>query len=290
MAGAWGWYRAVIRVRAHVARRGTTRERLFAASDSTCLQQRVSLWAADPRTSVPELRRALDDVIACGPRPEWESSALEADYLLAMRELDRPDGPLGRGDDEDLAYRLGGEPLPPNLAQQLYGVRRFLIREPERSRRVVRLAFANWLAHVRDTNEAHRKPAVRASFRSENTTTSLYFYTVSSDAPAPARRLSPRALARWMVGSPDARRLLFQWPWPSIRLRERREHRALLILLAGELHRRERGRPPSSEEALVGTYLGSLPDDGAADLDDGTATIVEDPRISAPAPQPPDAR
>jgi hypothetical protein len=32
---------------------------------------------------------------------------------------------------------------------------------------------------------------------------------------------------------------------------------------------------PSSEEALVGTYLKSLPDDTSPDVDDGTAPIVE---------------
>jgi hypothetical protein len=46
-------------------------------------------------------------------------------------------------------------------------------------------------------------------------------------------------------------------------------------MLATELYRRERGSLPSSDEALVGTYLQSLPDDRAPDFDDGTAPIVE---------------
>jgi hypothetical protein len=48
----------------------------------------------------------------------------------------------------------------------------------------------------------------------------------------------------------------------------------LVVLLATELFHRERGAPPPSEEALVGTYLEDLPDDGSAELDDGTAPTV----------------
>jgi hypothetical protein len=47
------------------------------------------------------------------------------------------------------------------------------------------------------------------------------------------------------------------------------------MVLDEEIYLRERGRRPPSEDALVGTYLKSLPDDGSADLDDGTAPTVE---------------
>ena len=42
----------------------------------------------------------------------------------------------------------------------------------------------------------------------------------------------------------------------------------------GDLSPRTRSLPPS-EEALVGTYLKSLPDDGSADLADETTPTVE---------------
>ena len=47
------------------------------------------------------------------------------------------------------------------------------------------------------------------------------------------------------------------------------------MLLAGELYHRERGTLPPSEDALVGTYLESLPDDGSADLADEMTPTVE---------------
>jgi len=46
-------------------------------------------------------------------------------------------------------------------------------------------------------------------------------------------------------------------------------------MLATEIYHRERGRLPPSEEALVGIYLKSLPDDCSADLDDGTVPTVQ---------------
>src|SRR5262249_44098492 len=154
----------------------TVFERLFSEMHSKWLPQRIATWAADPRTDVDQLRRALEDVIANGPGPEWEASSLRVDYLLAMRELDRPNGILNMADDEDLSYRIGGEPLPPDLARRALAARLFLLREPERSRRVLRLLFANWLTHVEIPDERHRRPSVRASFWSDKRETSVFLY------------------------------------------------------------------------------------------------------------------
>jgi hypothetical protein len=46
-------------------------------------------------------------------------------------------------------------------------------------------------------------------------------------------------------------------------------------MLATELYHRERGSLPPFEEALVGTILTSLPDDGSANLADETTPTVE---------------
>jgi hypothetical protein len=46
-------------------------------------------------------------------------------------------------------------------------------------------------------------------------------------------------------------------------------------MLATEIYRRARGSLPSSDRALVGTYLKSLPDDRPPDVYEGTAPIVE---------------
>jgi hypothetical protein len=63
----------------------------------------------------------------------------------------------------------------------------------------------------------------------------------------------------------------FGWPWPPNRVLDRSAHSDLVIMLANEIYHRERGSLAPSNEALVGTYLKSLPDDGSADVDDGSA-------------------
>ncbi len=42
-------------------------------------------------------------------------------------------------------------------------------------------------------------------------------------------------------------------------MKERSNHRELLILLGSELHRRDHGDLPPAPESLVGPYLKSLP-------------------------------
>ena len=111
-------------------------------------------------------------------------------------------------------------------------------------------------------------------------------YLVSAEAPEGARALPPEKLASWLVSTLDARLQLVKWnnliwPWPPDRMADRRgdadrkAHRALVVMLATELYRRERGSFPPSEEALVGTYLKSLPEEYLPDVNDGTAPVVE---------------
>jgi hypothetical protein len=277
MAAAWSRYRAILRMRAHVMRRGTAFDRYVVRQYSRGLQARVATWTTDPRTEVALIRQALTDVGACEPKPEWDVLSLKVDYLQMMRELDRPDGWVQQGDYEDRTIRLGDLQMPPNLAGSVQAARRFLIREPERSRRVLRLAFASWLIHAEDSSPQSRKPAVRAELKLN---THLSFYAVGPNAPAAASGLSPLDLANWLMTTRDAKLLLFQWFWPAIRISERRDHHALTIMLANELYHRERGTLPPSEQALVGPYLDHLPSDGSDELDDGSAQRVDDSRGS----------
>jgi hypothetical protein len=92
------------------------------------------------------------------------------------------------------------------------------------------------------------------------------FYPVGPEVPVDARRLSPRSLASWLDSTIDANFLFGSWGWAGVRMTERANHRALLILLAEELYRRDHGTDPPSPEALVGPYLKSLPDP----VDDGS--------------------
>ena len=177
--------------------------------------------------------------------------------------------------------------LPPDLVGYLAAARRFVLREPERSRRVLRLLCANWLALVETHGPRPRKPAIRASFTlviSTNPitkgTSRVPLYLVSPDAPAGARSLPPQDVATWLGTTNDAKlRILVandnQWPWTPDRLRDRRAHCDLVLMVATEIYRRERASLPPSTQDLVGTYLKSLPDDGSVDFDDGTVQAVQ---------------
>lgn len=275
MAGAWDCYRAVLRATVFTERRGAMDERFFAGVHQGWLRNRLDTWAADPRTTIPQLRRALDEAVESRPRPEWHAFSLKMEYLDWMRQLETIRHPDFYAIQEESPYRLGDMELPQDVNAALYHARRFLLREPERSRRLIRLLFANWLAQVEGPQGQGVKPAALATFRGLVNTVKLPLYPVGPEAPAGARALSPREAARWLASAYDLKVIAWRGNWPSVRSGEQARCRALVIMLASEIYRRERGTPPPSEGALVGTYLESLPDDGSAGLDDGTTPVVE---------------
>jgi hypothetical protein len=283
-AGAWNCHRAVLRTLTHLRRRGSTLQRRQATEASRLLQRRLTDWATGPRTTISQLRKALEVVLENEPRPEWDLFAVKYGYLELMGALEQPI-PLWlsaeQAIDGEWTFRLGDMSLSPDTVDQLEAARRFLLHEPERSRRVLRLLCANHLAHLETRGRQPQKPAVWAVLTyvtSSNPITKgkirIPAYPVVPEAPAGARALPPQGVAGWLVATVDARlRLIRQydeWLSPA-----RRAYRDLVIMLATELYRRERGSLPSSDEALVGTYLQSLPDDGSAELDDGTTPTIE---------------
>ena len=255
-------------------RRGSVSQRFFAYHSSGDFRAQMANWAADVRTNQSLLRRALGDIKACEPKSEWDEFSLKVEYVLMMSELDAPWGIVQQGLDEDRHIRVWGEVWGGTLAESIYWAHRYVRHDPERSRRVLRLAFANWLAHVTEKNALSIRPAARAKIGRLNRGSTVYFYPVAADAPAAARRMAADTLAEAVIGTLDAQLLLDNWFWPAVRTSERREHYGLVVSLAGELHKREHGALPDSDQALVGTYLDRLPDDGSEELDDGNATTV----------------
>jgi hypothetical protein len=281
-AGAWDCHRAVLRTISHIRRRGSTRQRELARSQSRLLQRRLTDWATGPKTTISQLRTALEVVLENEPKPEWDLFAVKYGYLELMGALEQPI-PLSsqQAIDGEWTFRLGDMSLSPEMVGQLEAARRFLLREPERSRRVLRLLCANYLAHAETRGRQPRKPAVWAMLtylQSTNPITKgkigIPLYPVGPEAPAGARALPLQGVAGWLVTTVDARlRLIRQcdeWLPPA-----RRAYRDLVIMLATELYRRERGAPPPTDDALVGTYLQTLPDDGSAESAAGTTPTVE---------------
>jgi hypothetical protein len=282
-AGAWDCYRAVLRMTAHISRRGSLEPRWRVNAIVLArgwLRKRLATWAADPGTTIAQLHGALDEVLRAEPRPEWDSYAMKIGYIEVTRWLERP---MNRDYRElvegEQIYRLGDLQVPVDVMEWGEAARRFLLREPERSRRVLRLLCADWLAHVETPGQRTRPPAVLVLLRGTKPVR-VPLYPVSPDVPAGARALTPREVASWLLTTRDAKLLLLLFNsrgeiWRPIRVPGRREHRKVVILLATEIYRRERGALPPSEEALVGTYLESLPEDGSADLADEMTPTVE---------------
>lgn len=278
IAGAWDCYRAVLRVTAHINRRGSL-QWTRANHAFPGLRQRRTTWAADSRTTIPQIRCALDEVLETEAGPEWDSFAVKLGYLEIMRSVDRPMNRYARQEIEgEWTYRLGDHQVPSNMIETLQAALRFLLREPDRSRRVVRLLCANWLAHVETPEPRLRKPAVRALLSAVKPM-SVMLYPVSPAAPLGARAIPPRELSSWLVTTQDAKLRILSAngrakPWPPNLHVFCRARADLVIMLATEIYRRERGTLPPCDDALVGTYLESLPDEGTADMaDEMTPTV-----------------
>jgi hypothetical protein len=293
MGGAWGCYRGFLRMATHFRRRGSTWERCGARRANPWLLRRLTDWAADPRTTLPQLHTALEEVLRNEPDPNWDLFAIKYGYLEILNAMERPVPTSARQEYVgEWTFRLGDMALSPRMAGYLEAGRRFLRREPERSRRVLRLLCSNYLAHAEARERPPRQPAVWAVFSWVTTYNpvrrrriNIPLYPVSPEAPAGGRALPPRELAGWLVTTIDARLRLLdgytEWHWPSDRViggggtPDRRAHRDLVIMLATEIYRRERGAPPDSEDALVGTCLSRLPDGGPSDVADERAPTVE---------------
>ena len=253
MAGAWDWYRAMLRTIHHVGMRGDSYRRSLIQRWQRDFGSRLETWADDPRTTRALLRRALDDVVACEALAPLEQDSLKTGYLDVISVLDHPSNP-GR---EVPLWRFNrfyhpDYTLNPEQIQAIWDWWRFWRREPQRSRRVIRLVTANWLAYY-DLPAANRpKPHPKVA--------ALDVYPLGPASPAAARALSPDALDRWFDTAYDAQQVLHFLDSSGVSTIERAHDGEFLLLLAEELYRRDHGTDPPSPEALVGPYLKSLPE------------------------------
>ena len=172
LAGAWTWHNAALRYSRHVGMRTIFADRLQAVALHREACDRAELWAGDDRVDATLLRRALADALAVGTMTPPLSDAIKADYLEAMLLLDHP--PLGLvnhvlDDFKGAGRRVSTDPPLPRLRSHLGRgndgfegegdrIRRYLPNlqaqaayyvsgEPERSKRLVRQVYANWLVH-----------------------------------------------------------------------------------------------------------------------------------------------
>jgi hypothetical protein len=266
MAEAWKWYRAMLRSSRLVGRHGVLAERRFGADIHELAARSILRWASDPRVDAGMLRQALDDALTADSLTWPLSEVIKLDYVVVMRELDEmkflpTEIPLPGGKDGLLEHLL-----PAGSGGGRREIQQFRFRasnEIERSRRAIRLVYANWLSQV-DKPAAERAPG--ASHRG------VLIYEADQADPPAARAVAPEMLARAIdetlvakllvrVGDTDRNEAGFpSWERDGVFARERRRRSVLLVKLAAELYRRERRQHAASAGDLLGTHLKQLPE------------------------------
>ena len=238
--GAWDWYRAALRASRHCGQRGCLIERLVGIAVHASLVPRISAWADSPKVDAGMLRRGLADVQEIDAMTAPMSVALKCEYLSLLNALGRPDFIW------KFIEREAGTPSPTSgrvrisVKSVLLRARSILVRDPERSRRVLRLVFANWLAY------GDRPPDQRPPLEPD----SNLVYRADSSAPPSARMLTPEQVQSWLESTLFANELL-----PAIEPvrraidRERSRQAALVLALANALDERatSRGEPVAEQ-------------------------------------------
>ncbi len=269
MAEAWVWYRAMLRSSRMVGRHAGLVERRYGAKMHERAAKRILRWAEDPRVDAEMLRRALEDVQAADRLTAPVSDSLKLEYLLLSRELNElklvsGEIPLPGGKDGVLEHVVPGQ-----WRGTVQKYRFTASNDIERSRRVIRFLFTNWLAQV-DKPAAERAPRTRIG--------EIYLYEFGKSVPRQARDVSPEmmnraidetVLARWIFReiAQDPRWLgskndfaLGAWEGDGFFARERRRGSVLIVKLAADFYRREKGRAPARAGELLEGYLEELPE------------------------------
>ena len=184
MAGAWEMYLALMRTIHHVGMHSGAYRRNMIQRWHRDLRNRVLTWSDDRRTSPALLRRAIDDVVACERLAPSEQDSLKSGYVEVMELLESPRNPghqvpLMRFHD----FWNPDYQLTPEQIQTIWDAWRFLRSEPERSRRVIRLLTANWLAYL-DLPEGSRTGP-------DPTVAPFDLYSPRAGSPCGGRAISP---------------------------------------------------------------------------------------------------
>ncbi len=256
---AWRWHKARLRFLLQNGRRRGILSHWASSFGFNQFLSQAQTWADHPAITVEQLRHAIADLEAIAPLYPKRSDSLKAEYVAYAEMIDDQVGLLTLQQPP----ALGGVAVtlipPETFAPAILRAELFLEAEPERSRRVLRLAFANWIA------QADKAPAQRAKVHS---TEPLVFEPELGETPP----ISPASLAAQMTSAPlmkfyrsmnPAQRGYLPGPdeWPTLLDADRRAVANLIITYASRIHEIETGKWPDSPEALIGKVLPRLPND-----------------------------
>jgi hypothetical protein len=271
--GALDCYLAVLRSSRHCGRRGVAIERLVGIAIGSMAATRLSALAIKPDVDAKMLRRALDGVIEADAMTPPASDSFKCEYIAFVNTIADP----AYEDPAKLAWLTGTKPgwswSSSGAGRAFLQAERAAKREPERSRRVYRLIFANWLAYC-DRPRSSRPPFAKltppVTVNPLVTTSGFELFVPEGNAPESVKALSPDELAGWFHSTLYAE--IFSPNFGGMDKALRRDQAAfanLLVTLANELHKREKGEYPAKVEGLVGPYLKALPE-GYVPIDDSS--------------------
>jgi hypothetical protein len=201
------------------------------------------------------LEAAISDYESTGPL----SDNLKVEYLVFVTTYDDTDQVWKCLNDQNVVG--AGKPAWFARDLNLFRLSKGFKNEPERSRRIARLVFANLLATCDLPPE--RRPPIACSLPHPDPTakyTLVDLCSLGDSAPAKARALPPERILQWFHTTLFASQILPAFS-PLIKVidRERTTQANLVIALADRLYEMERGHAPESVEELVGPYLKVLP-------------------------------
>lgn len=240
---AWKWRRAVLRFSRHVGQGGDFAERRLGASILEDACAAIDAWSVDDEQAIETLKRALADTLAAAELTAPISDGYKVAYLEVMNRLEHPSAEaleelrvefIGSGDDFDVHRQ--------SLAYQ--NLRWFLSHEPERSRRIARAIFKNWLEFC-DLPRSLQPPI-------DPQAPGLYATANDSTTVAQLSKLyAEPGLAKWVLGD--------YGEFEREASDERQRLARTIMQLARTCFTRERGIAPASDADLVGPYLKRMP-------------------------------
>jgi hypothetical protein len=242
LEGAWRLHRASLRASRHIGMHGGTKQRWFGSNIVRMVQPRILRWADDPQITPDLLRRAIAEVEACRRMTSPDSEMVRFDYFAVKSILSRPEE-IRRLEASEWDERWVWATWYPIVQD----ARHFLMREPERSRRVLDLVIAGQLAQC-DRPRADRPEVFKYSI-----------YDVDAKTPPSVASVAPEELVEWADGSAVG----LIWGLLAVG-RSRIEAESgmfdtILIGLAERVFKIEHGSPPRTYGELLGPYLKALP-------------------------------
>ncbi len=249
VSAAWSYYNAIVRCSRHLGQSGGAIQRLIGKATLALASPKIIAWSNDPHTKTSDLRLALDNLATADRMSAPPSEMFKVEYLTFVNTLNQIDvrklieGEVQREQPEWLYFLPG-----------VSEIRWYFAHEPERSLRVGRLYFANWLS------QCDKPPSERAQIAARPDSASQAIFLTGANDPVGSRVLRPEELEEWLRGSRLASALLpASGALLDSAVADQQQVSVLRLHIAQVLFEREHGQPPKTYKELLGTYLDRLP-------------------------------